>query len=132
VVIGDAVASFNPIYGQGMSVAALDSLAVHHALSDGITGVGPRVFDLIKPVIHEAWRTAVGNDFIFDETTGPKPFATDLLNTYASRLVKRAHDDGMLTEAFLRCVPSRAASNLVITPADFVANASPTSMRVTN
>ena len=102
VVIGDAVASFNPIYGQGMSVAALDSLAVHHGLSDGITGVGPRVFDLIKPVIHEAWRTAVGNDFIFNETTGPKPFATDLLNTYASRLVKRAHDDGVLTEAFLR------------------------------
>lgn len=102
VVIGDAVASFNPIYGQGMSVAALDSLALHHALSDGVSGAGPRVFDLIDPVIYEAWRTAVTNDFVFDETTGPKPFATDLLNRYATRLVNRAHDDGVLTEAFLR------------------------------
>lgn len=102
VVIGDAVASFNPIYGQGMSVAALDALALHHALSNGMSSIGPRVFDRISPVIHEAWRTAVTNDFIFDRTTGPKPFAADILNRYVSRLVTRAHNDGVLTEAFLR------------------------------
>ncbi len=102
VVTGDAIASFNPVYGQGMSVAALDALALHHELPRGLGGLGPRVFTQVSDVIDEAWRTAVGNDFVFDRTTGPKPFATDLLNSYADRLVTRAHDDGELTEAFLR------------------------------
>lgn len=102
VVTGDAIASFNPVYGQGMSVAALDALALHHELPGGIDGLGPPYFEQVSRVVDEAWKTAVGNDFIFDRTSGPKPFGTDLLNSYASRLVTRAHDDGKLTEAFLR------------------------------
>lgn len=102
VVTGDAVASFNPVYGQGMSVAALDAIALHHELPNGIDGLGPRTFERVDDIVHEAWRTAVGNDFIFEGTMGPKPVATDLLNRYAGRLVARAHDDGVLTEAFLR------------------------------
>jgi 2-polyprenyl-6-methoxyphenol hydroxylase-like FAD-dependent oxidoreductase len=102
VVTGDAVASFNPVYGQGMSVAALDALALHQELPRGIDGLGPRVFDKVSGVVDEAWRTAVAGDFVFDGTTGPKPFATDVLNRYADRLVTRSHDDGVLTEAFLR------------------------------
>ena len=102
VVTGDAIASFNPVYGQGMSVAALDALALHHELPAGVSGLGPRMFERVAHTVQEAWRTAVGNDFIFEQTTGPEPFATDLLNRYAGRLVARAHDDGALTEAFLR------------------------------
>ncbi|WP_299332129.1 FAD-dependent oxidoreductase [Haloplanus sp.] len=101
-VIGDAVASFNPVYGQGMSVAALDALALHHELSEGVDELGPRVFTRVSAVVDEAWRTSVTGDFIFEQTEGPKPFGTDLLNSYADRLVAKAHDDGELTEAFLR------------------------------
>ena len=102
VVTGDAIASFNPIYGQGMSVAALDALVLSQELSDGIAGLGPRVFDRTEGVIDEAWQLAVGNDFTFEGTTGPKPFGTDLFNRYAARLLRRAHDNGALTEAFFR------------------------------
>ena len=116
VVTGDAVASFNPIYGQGMSVAALDALALHHELSAGISGIGPRVFDQIAPVVDEAWRTAVTNDFIFEETTGPQPFATDLLNKYTTRLVTKAHDDGQLTEAFLRVFRLEQPATSLLSP----------------
>jgi len=102
VVTGDAIASFNPIYGQGMSVAALDALALHHELAAGLDGLGPRFFDRTEPIIDQVWKLAVGNDFIFRETTGPKPFGTDLFNRYVARLIRRAHDDGTLTEAFFR------------------------------
>jgi 2-polyprenyl-6-methoxyphenol hydroxylase-like FAD-dependent oxidoreductase len=102
VVTGDAIASFNPIYGQGMSVAALDALVLHHELAGGLEGLAPRAFDRASGIVDEAWKLAVGNDFIFPGTTGPKPVGTDLFNAYVARLVRRAHNDGALAEAFLR------------------------------
>ena len=114
VVTGDAVASFNPVYGQGMSIAALDALALHHELADGLAGLGPRFFDRTKPFVDEAWRIAVGKDFTFDGTTGPKPFGTDLFNRYVARLLRRAHDDPELTEAFFRVFRlERSATSLL-------------------
>lgn len=114
VVTGDAVASFNPIYGQGMSVAALDAVVLHQELSDGISGLGPRFFDRTAEVVDEAWQLAVGNDFTFEGTSGPKPFGTDLFNRYAARLLRRAHDDGALTEAFFRVFRlERSATSLL-------------------
>ncbi|OYR42098.1 oxidoreductase [Halorubrum sp. Ib24] len=102
VVTGDAVASFNPIYGQGMSVAALDALLLHHALGTGLDDLAPRFFDEAADVVDAVWNVAVGGDFRFPETTGPKPAGTDLFNRYVDRLVRKAHADGRLTDAFYR------------------------------
>ncbi len=87
VVIGDAIVSFNPVYGQGMSVAALQALVLHHVLaSGGPDDLGPRFFDHVPAVVEPPWRLAVGSDFRFEETVGPKPTGTDLVNRYLARL----------------------------------------------
>lgn len=100
VVVGDAVSSFNPIYGQGMSVAALEALVLHDTLGtadeDDLAGA---FFDRIEPIVDQAWSIAVGGDFAFPQTTGPKPRGTDLVNRYLDRLVRRAHSDPALREA---------------------------------
>ncbi len=97
VVTGDAIASFNPIYGQGMSVAALDAVILHHALADrGLEDLAARFFDAVSDVVDVVWRISVGNDFGFAETTGPKPTGTDITNRYLSRLVRKGHDDPVL------------------------------------
>ena len=44
LVVGDAVCSFNPIYGQGMTVAALEALALRNCLSRGTTDL-PRYME---------------------------------------------------------------------------------------
>jgi len=103
VVIGDAIASFNPVYGQGMSVSALEALHLHHALAEGGTDdLALRFFDRVEQVVDDAWNLSVGTDFNYDETTGPKPAGTDLLNRYVSRLTRKAHDDGELSQAYSR------------------------------
>lgn len=103
VVIGDAIASFNPIYGQGMSVAALEALQLHHALAaDGMENLSQRFFDRTEDLVDMAWNMAVGGDHQFPQTEGPKPRGADVLNWYLSRLLRKAHTDSTLSDAFLR------------------------------
>lgn len=104
VVIGDAVASFNPFYGQGISVAALEALQLHHVLAAGRVDLARRFFERAEGVVDDAWTLAVGADFAFAETTGPKPRGTDLVNRYLARLTRKAHSDGALAEAFARVI----------------------------
>jgi 2-polyprenyl-6-methoxyphenol hydroxylase-like FAD-dependent oxidoreductase len=103
VVTGDAIASFNPIYGQGMSVAALEAVLLHHALAEGGLGdLGTRFFDRAGTLVEMVWRTVVGGDFAFAQTTGPKPAGTALGNWYMDRLVQQAHRDPVVSDAFAR------------------------------
>ena len=105
VVLGDTIASFNPIYGQGMSVAALEGLQLHHALAaGGRDDLAVRFFDRVESVVDNAWNVSVGSDFRFEETTGPKPPGTDILNRYLSRMTRKAHEDGTLADAYSRVV----------------------------
>lgn len=105
LVVGDAIASFNPIYGQGMSVAALEALILHHALASGGREDLPlRFFDRAESVIDDAWQIAVGGDFKFPQTEGSKPLGTDVFNRYMARLARSAHSDGVLSDAFIRMV----------------------------
>lgn len=103
VVTGDALASFNPVYGQGMSVATLDALLLHHSLAaGGLDDLAERYFERTARLVETAWKMAVGADFGFPQTAGPKPRGTDFFNWYLSRLARQAHTDGVLNDAFSR------------------------------
>lgn len=103
LVIGDAIASFNPIYGQGMSVAALEALVLHHTLTRyGQEKIAPRYFARTAEVVDTAWMMATGADFGFEQTEGTRPHGTAFFNWYLARLFQKAHTDGMLTDAFNR------------------------------
>ncbi|MFB6161635.1 MAG: hypothetical protein ABEJ61_10750 [Haloferacaceae archaeon] len=102
IVVGDGVASFNPLYGQGMSVAALEALILHHALATGLDGLAARFYAASRAVVDIAWTMAVGSDFRFPGTTGPKPRGADLVRRYVARLNRKVHADGTLRDAFLR------------------------------
>lgn len=105
VVLGDGIASFDPVYGQGMSVAALEALLLYECLAtDGLEGLAPRFFERSEAVVDTAWRMAVCPDFRFARTTGPRPRGTALVNRYVSRLHRKAHADGELRDAFTRVV----------------------------
>lgn len=96
VLLGDAVASFNPIYGQGITSAALQAEALGGAL-DRAGGVdrsfARRYFKAASRAVATPWSIAVGGDFVYEGTTGPKPPGTDVLNRYMGRVTRAAHRD---------------------------------------
>lgn len=116
-VIGDAIASFNPLYGQGMSVAALEAVQLHHTLAaGGRADLALRFFDRVSRLVDDAWKLSVGADFQFSGTTGPKPRGTDLFNRYVARLTQKAHTDGTLADAFARVITMERPPQSLLSP----------------
>jgi 2-polyprenyl-6-methoxyphenol hydroxylase-like FAD-dependent oxidoreductase len=94
VTLGDAACSFDPIYGQGMSSAALQAAVLGDvAKAAGVLSPElPRRFHRkAARVIEAPWRIAVGGDFGHPATVGPKPAGTDQLNGYIRLVVRAAH-----------------------------------------
>jgi 2-polyprenyl-6-methoxyphenol hydroxylase-like FAD-dependent oxidoreductase len=117
LVTGDAVASFNPIYGQGMSIAALEALHLHHLLStDSWSDLALRFFERNARLVRIAWWLSVGADFQFPQTTGPKPFGADVSNWYLSRLLRSAHSDGVLANRFARVAMMESSPKTLVHP----------------
>lgn len=88
IVIGDALAALNPLYGQGISVAAQSAVALRQAIAARSgPGLGRRAQRAIARCVNTAWALSVGQDIHFPTTTGKSPTLADrLLHRYVSRL----------------------------------------------
>jgi 2-polyprenyl-6-methoxyphenol hydroxylase-like FAD-dependent oxidoreductase len=104
VVTGDAVCSFNPVYGQGMTVSALEALALRECLRNGAGQLGQRFFRSAAKLIDVPWSIAVGADLRFPEVKGPRTAKVRMVNAYLARLHAAAGSDPVLGRAFLRVV----------------------------
>jgi flavin-dependent dehydrogenase len=104
LVAGDAICSFNPVYGQGMTSAVMQAAAL-----DGVLQTQPAPENLARVFFKEAakvvdipWQLAVGEDFRYPETVGRKTPGTDLINRYVERVHKATHSDPVVYGAFLQ------------------------------
>ncbi|GAA0955366.1 FAD-binding monooxygenase [Kribbella koreensis] len=120
VTLGDAASSFDPIYGQGMSSAALQAAA----LEEVARGVGvlspelPRRFHRkAARVIEAPWRIAVGGDFGHPETVGDRPAGTAQLNGYIAQVVRAAHISVPVARAFNRVLQLADPPTALLHPA---------------
>jgi 2-polyprenyl-6-methoxyphenol hydroxylase-like FAD-dependent oxidoreductase len=100
VLVGDAVCSFDPIYGQGMTSAALQADALgraldrHGAVSRAFT---KHYFKAAARIVSTPWSIAVGSDFAYSGTKGRKPVGADVLNRYMERVMRAGqYDDGVV------------------------------------
>jgi 2-polyprenyl-6-methoxyphenol hydroxylase-like FAD-dependent oxidoreductase len=102
LVIGDAICSFNPIYGQGMTVAALDALVLRDSLRRGQRDLARRFFRASAKPIGQAWQLAVGADLAVPEVEGTRTLPMRIANRYVDRLLTAAESDSHVAERFLR------------------------------
>jgi 2-polyprenyl-6-methoxyphenol hydroxylase-like FAD-dependent oxidoreductase len=102
LVFGDAICSFNPIYGQGMTVAALQATALDRCLRAGVERLATRYFAAAAKPIGVAWQLAVGSDLTLPEVPGPRPLSMRLTNKYVDRVQAAAERDTIVARRFLR------------------------------
>jgi 2-polyprenyl-6-methoxyphenol hydroxylase-like FAD-dependent oxidoreductase len=104
LVFGDAICSFNPIYAQGMTVAALEALALQCCLRRGEKGLARRHFQASAKTIGVAWRLATGADLSLPEVEGPRPLPVRIANNYVNRVLAAAESDIVVAEQFARVI----------------------------
>ncbi|MFF3615579.1 FAD-dependent oxidoreductase [Streptomyces sp. NPDC002580] len=94
VVLGDAVATYNPVHGQGVSVAAQGALALRRRLrQEDVTtpGFARAVQRAVAQSVSAAYTLSTARDQWFPEVIGRAPTLVDrLLRRYTSRMERVA------------------------------------------
>jgi 2-polyprenyl-6-methoxyphenol hydroxylase-like FAD-dependent oxidoreductase len=101
--VGDALCSFNPTYGQGMSSAALQAevlfdVFAEREAADDLGRLGPRYLARAAEVAQMPWRQANFNDFLYPTTRGDRSMFSDEEMQYRIRLQMVAPRDPVLRE----------------------------------
>jgi 2-polyprenyl-6-methoxyphenol hydroxylase-like FAD-dependent oxidoreductase len=115
LVIGDAICSFNPLYGQGMSVAATEARALDESLGAGMDGLAARFYAKASKIIDIPWLIATGEDLRYPQVEGTRPPGSSLVNRYLERVHAVASDDPVVCRKFFDVL------NLLAPPASLMA-----------
>jgi 2-polyprenyl-6-methoxyphenol hydroxylase-like FAD-dependent oxidoreductase len=104
LVLGDAVCSFNPLYGQGMTSAAMQAAALDSLLiaQKNLDDLYKPYFKQIAKIVDIPWQTAVGEDFRYPQTQGKKAPGTDLINSYIDKVHLATHHDPIVGAALFK------------------------------
>jgi 2-polyprenyl-6-methoxyphenol hydroxylase-like FAD-dependent oxidoreductase len=116
LAIGDVVCSFNPIYGQGMTIAATEAMVLRNLLDGDLKGIGKRFFKVINPSIDIPWSIAVGADLRLPGVEGKRTAAVNFINWYVGKLQIAARYDPKVALAFQQVVNLMAPPQALMTP----------------
>lgn len=111
LVVADSLCSFNPIYGQGMTVAALEALVLRDCLAHGEPErLASRFFARAGKLLDIPWKLALDNDRRFVDPNHRRGPLARCVSWYLDKLHDAAQRDPVAAMAFLKVV------NLMATP----------------
>ncbi|USX51202.1 NAD(P)/FAD-dependent oxidoreductase [Lentzea sp. HUAS12] len=115
LALGDSVATYNPVYGHGMSIAAQSAQVLDSGLADGRSA--QQIQRGIGKVVDGAWAMATNQDILYPGAVGkPLPLAGRVLQRYVDRLVRTATTEPPVTRAFLEAFTLSAPMANLLSP----------------
>jgi flavin-dependent dehydrogenase len=123
LVVGDALCSFNPLYAQGMTVAAQQALALRECLREGPprsrADLPRRFYAKAAPLIDAAWQMSTGADLNHPGVRGTRTLRTRLTNAYVHRCHVAAHADPVVARTFMRVANLVEPASVLLKPGTF-------------
>jgi 2-polyprenyl-6-methoxyphenol hydroxylase-like FAD-dependent oxidoreductase len=118
LVTGDAVCSFDPVYGQGMTVAALEALVLRDVLRQGMDrpSLAQEFWRGCASVVDVPWQMSTGGATRLPGYRGPVDRRTRMVNTYMSTLQRAMASDPAVGTAFVRVAQLEAPPSSLVSP----------------
>jgi hypothetical protein len=117
LVLGDAVCSFNPLYGQGMSVALSEARALDECLARGDDDLARRFFAKVVRIVASPWAIATGEDYRYPQVEGQRPPGFGLVSRYMERAHRAATRDPVVLRRFFEVASLLAPPPAMMAPA---------------
>ena len=117
LVVGDAMGTFNPLYGQGITVAVLEAELLASLLEHGTDRLAQRYFAGAAGVLAEPWALATGSDLRFPGVEGVRDPEAAQAGQYLDLLRSAAATDPEVGAAFLRVANMLAPISSLFDPA---------------
>lgn len=121
IAIGDSLCVFNPVYGQGLTVAALEAellgglLRRHRAGARGLDGLSRAYHRAAARLIQVPWTLATSSDLMW--TPGGQPLPARFAHWYNQHVFALAVHDPRVWARFVRVLNMTAPPSLLFRPA---------------
>jgi 2-polyprenyl-6-methoxyphenol hydroxylase-like FAD-dependent oxidoreductase len=107
--LGDSICSLNPLYGQGMTLCALQADILDGGLQRKFgrmpdAELARDYFRRTASVVDAAWLLGAGSDFLYPETTGARSPLTPLIGWYITRLLRLSGHSEVAQMRFLQVI----------------------------
>jgi 2-polyprenyl-6-methoxyphenol hydroxylase-like FAD-dependent oxidoreductase len=119
LVLGDALCAFNPVYGQGITVAACEALILRRALARGLRrGDERRLLRKFCSVAALPWAIASGEDLRYPTSSGRQPATQALLGRWTRELGRLGvHGNARANDALTRVYHLMGSPAMLFHPA---------------
>ena len=109
IVMGDAACAFNPLYGQGMTVAGMEALALGNLLKNydakQLRGFADVFQKRLAKTVKDTWTMATGEDYRYPATDGARPgLMTRISHKYIDLMLLALPYDEVVGLAFLEAM----------------------------
>lgn len=98
LLMGDTVCRIDPVFGQGMSIAVFEAIALQRIFRDGNASLQKNIINFHKKaakIISPIWNMVITEDFRYPGISGKRPSGLSIQQWYAKRifLLSSQHQD---------------------------------------
>lgn len=117
LVAGDSVCRIDPVFGQGMSIAALEALAVREYFSKSQQqGTLKKLQKKLARVVAPVWMMVLCEDFRYPGVKGKKPFGLSFQQWYMKRIFQLSAMNRPIYQDFVKVMNLKSSAAILFKP----------------